>query len=153
MVGCAKRVAVRQGIGLIGGRSSVHRRRGQPSLPAADHSRQAEGIWPVIAGAGEQEAAEQLSAKVLLTACCRDGTPALPVICLSAGIHLIAQGMAEPQVNLVLDSQTDLGEGPVWDERTGRLYFVDINKQQIHVYTPSAQGADKHFTISTPVSC
>lgn len=60
--------------------------------------------------------------------------------------------MAEPQVNLVLDSQTDLGEGPVWDERTGRLYFVDINKQQIHVYTPSAQGADKHFTISTPVS-
>lgn len=58
--------------------------------------------------------------------------------------------MAEPQVNLVLDSQTDLGEGPVWDERTGRLYFVDINKQQIHVYTPSAQGADKHFTISTP---
>ena len=56
-----------------------------------------------------------------------------------------------PEVKLVLDCHTDLGEGPVWDERTGRLYFVDINEKRIHVYTPEASGDDKHFTIDTPV--
>lgn len=55
-----------------------------------------------------------------------------------------------PEVKLVLDCHTDLGEGPVWDERTGRLYFVDINEMRIHVYTPGATGDDKHFTITTP---
>lgn len=56
---------------------------------------------------------------------------------------------ADPNVQLVLDCHTDLGESPVWDARTGRLYFVDINEKRIHVYTP----ADKqHFTIDAPVS-
>ena len=55
----------------------------------------------------------------------------------------------DPSVKLVLDCHTDLGESPVWDARTGRLYFVDINEKQIHVYTPSDE---KHFVISAPVS-
>lgn len=56
---------------------------------------------------------------------------------------------ADHSVQLVLDCHTDLGESPVWDARTGRLYFVDINEKRIHVYTP----ADKnHFTIDAPVS-
>ncbi len=84
MVGCAKLVAVRQGIGLIGGALPCIDEEDSPSLPAADQSRRAKSIWPVIAWAGEQEAAEQLSAKVLLMASCRDGTPTVPVICLSA---------------------------------------------------------------------
>ena len=56
---------------------------------------------------------------------------------------------ANPQVQLVLDCHTDLGESPVWDERTGRLYFVDINEKRIHVYTPETKD---HFTIDAPVS-
>ena len=55
----------------------------------------------------------------------------------------------DPNVKLVLDCHTDLGESPVWDARTGRLYFVDINEKQIHVYTPSDE---KHFVIDAPVS-
>ena len=55
----------------------------------------------------------------------------------------------DPSVKLVLDCHTDLGESPVWDARTGRLYFVDINEKQIHVYTPSDKS---HFTITAPVS-
>ncbi len=55
----------------------------------------------------------------------------------------------DPTVQLVLDCHTDLGESPVWDQRTGRLYFVDISEKHIHVYTP----ADKtHFVIDAPVS-
>jgi len=54
---------------------------------------------------------------------------------------------ANPQVQLVLDCHTDLGESPVWDERTGRLYFVDINEKRIHVYTPETKD---HFTIEAP---
>ena len=56
---------------------------------------------------------------------------------------------ADPNVQLVLDCHTDLGESPVWDARTGRLYFVDINEKRIHVYTPADKG---HFTIDAPVS-
>jgi hypothetical protein len=36
---------------------------------------------------------------------------------------------------LVVDAHTELGESPTWDARTGRLYFVDINKATIHVFT------------------
>lgn len=56
---------------------------------------------------------------------------------------------ADPRVQLVLDCHTDLGESPVWDERTGRLYFVDINEKKIHVFTPENK---EHFTIDAPVS-
>ncbi len=55
----------------------------------------------------------------------------------------------DPSVKLVLDCHTDLGESPVWDARTGRLYFVDINEKHIHVYTPQDKN---HFVISAPVS-
>lgn len=55
----------------------------------------------------------------------------------------------DPKVQLVLDCHTDLGESPVWDERTGRLYFVDINEKRIHVYHVESK---EHFTIDAPVS-
>ncbi|KAL0033741.1 hypothetical protein WJX77_003366 [Trebouxia sp. C0004] len=53
----------------------------------------------------------------------------------------------DPSVKLVLDCHTDLGESPVWDARTGRLYFVDINEKHIHVYTPQDKN---HFVIDAP---
>lgn len=57
--------------------------------------------------------------------------------------------VGDPSVKLVLDCHTDLGESPVWDARTGRLYFVDINEKHIHVYTPEDKS---HFVIDAPVS-
>jgi sugar lactone lactonase YvrE len=33
-----------------------------------------------------------------------------------------------------------LGEGPIWSEREGRLYFVDIVGMRVHAYRPAAGG-------------
>lgn len=49
---------------------------------------------------------------------------------------------------LVVDAHTDLGESPTWDARTGRLYFVDINKNTIHVYTEES-GVRRPLTPSS----
>ncbi|KAK9833320.1 hypothetical protein WJX81_006117 [Elliptochloris bilobata] len=46
--------------------------------------------------------------------------------------------MAEPTVDLALDARTILGESPVWDDRIGRLYFVDINERRLHAWEPQS---------------
>ncbi|MFC1960357.1 SMP-30/gluconolactonase/LRE family protein [Chloroflexota bacterium] len=43
------------------------------------------------------------------------------------------------QVELVLDAQAVLGEGPLWDEREKKLYWVDIVSQALHIYDPAAE--------------
>lgn len=40
------------------------------------------------------------------------------------------------QLELVLDAKAALGEGPLWDEQTGKLYWVDIEKKQMNVFDP-----------------
>ena len=40
-------------------------------------------------------------------------------------------------VSVVLRASAQIGEGPVWDARTQRLYWVDIVGQQLHVFNPS----------------
>ena len=35
-------------------------------------------------------------------------------------------------MDLLLDIHTDLGESIIWDERTQRIYFVDINSKKIY---------------------
>lgn len=37
----------------------------------------------------------------------------------------------------MLRASAQIGEGPVWDARTQRLYWVDIVGQQLHVFNPS----------------
>lgn len=49
-------------------------------------------------------------------------------------------------VTLLHDLHADLGEAPTWDERTQRLYFVDVDKQKI--YSSSEDGSDI-FSIDT----
>ena len=39
-------------------------------------------------------------------------------------------------VELVVDAKAELGEGPVWDERAGCLYFVDILRARVHRFDP-----------------
>ncbi len=59
---------------------------------------------------------------------------------------------AAPTVTLLHDLHADLAEGPTWDERIQRLYFVDIDKQKI--YSCSEDGSDlfeidTHETVGT----
>lgn len=44
------------------------------------------------------------------------------------------------EVELVCDTRASLGEGPVWDSRAGRLYWVDIYGHKIHSYDPRRPG-------------
>lgn len=58
------------------------------------------------------------------------------------------------EVSVVLRAQAHIGEGPVWDARSQRLYWVDIVGQQLHVCNP-ADGSNRTYTcpdIVTSVS-
>lgn len=57
-------------------------------------------------------------------------------------------------VSVVLRASANIGEGPVWDARTQRLYWVDIVGKELHVFNPS-DGTDKTYAcpdIVTSVS-
>jgi sugar lactone lactonase YvrE len=51
---------------------------------------------------------------------------------------------------LVLDARALLGEGPVWDEATGVLYWVDIDRCAIHRFDP-VSGEDDAVDTGEPV--
>lgn len=53
---------------------------------------------------------------------------------------------------VAVDSGCDLGESPVWDERTSTLYFVDINAKRVHVFRP-ADGSHRTLQLAEPVGC
>jgi len=44
-----------------------------------------------------------------------------------------------------------LGEGPVWDQRGGRLHWVDIRSGLVHRFSPS-DGSDQVIDVGQPVS-
>jgi sugar lactone lactonase YvrE len=52
---------------------------------------------------------------------------------------------------LVLDAHADLGEGPLWDARTGELLWVDIMAGLVHRFDP-ASGTNRTFDAGQPVS-
>lgn len=41
------------------------------------------------------------------------------------------------EVSVVLRASAQIGEGPIWDARTQRLYWVDIVGQELHVFNPA----------------
>jgi sugar lactone lactonase YvrE len=41
------------------------------------------------------------------------------------------------EMSVILRARTEIGESPVWSQRTQELYFVDIAGQAIHSYRPS----------------
>lgn len=49
-------------------------------------------------------------------------------------------------VSVVIRSRNILGESPVWDARTQRLYLVDIQGRRIHVFRP-ADGDHRTFDL------
>ena len=54
------------------------------------------------------------------------------------------------RVELLVDARATVGEGPVWDERIGRLYWVDILAGLVHRTDP-ATGADETFPVGRSV--
>ena len=60
----------------------------------------------------------------------------------TAPVRLVAE--------LAVPARATLGEGPVWDERAGLLYWVDILGRAVHRFDP-ASGEDASFAVSVPV--
>lgn len=52
----------------------------------------------------------------------------------------------------VLDAGASLGEGPLWDHRRQRLYFVDIRGQRLHRYDPTG-GGHEVFVMPEDIGC
>ena len=59
-------------------------------------------------------------------------------------------GAPSASVELVLDTRAELGEGPVWDDRTGVLVWVDILVGHVHRYDPTT-GVDAVNDVGQPV--
>ena len=55
---------------------------------------------------------------------------------------------AHPEVEVVVALGSELAEGPIWDDRTGRLVWVDILGRRIHSTDPATGATD---SIETPL--
>ena len=54
------------------------------------------------------------------------------------------------QAELALDARANLGEGPIWDTRTGELLWVDIMAGIVHCFDPTS-SIDRAFDVGQPV--
>ena len=54
------------------------------------------------------------------------------------------------KVELVLDARANVGEGPLWHAPSQRFYWVDINHNEVHIYTPG-DGADRTIDVGQKV--
>jgi sugar lactone lactonase YvrE len=61
-----------------------------------------------------------------------------------------ARGQGSLEVEVVLSSQAELGEGPSWDSQRNELIWLDIMRQQVHRFDPSA-GRDSYTEVDQPV--
>jgi len=52
----------------------------------------------------------------------------------------------ENEVELVIDTKSELGEGAVWDHRTGELLWIDIEGKILNFYKPSTGNNKEMFT-------
>lgn len=53
-------------------------------------------------------------------------------------------------MDVALEAQADLGEGPWWDHQRGTLLWVDLFKGRVHRFDPST-GNDDSFDVGQPV--
>ncbi len=58
--------------------------------------------------------------------------------------------VTELDVEVVLEARAQVGEGPVWDERSGTLVWVDIMGTAVHIYD-AASGQDRSVDVGQPV--
>lgn len=55
-------------------------------------------------------------------------------------------------IELVIDAQATLGEGPCWHSEKQQLYWVDIVQKQLHIYDPACDQ-DRIIQVQEFVSC
>jgi len=60
--------------------------------------------------------------------------------------------MRDAAVKIALDARAELGEGPRWHGGEGRLYWVDIHRNELHRFDP-ASGRDEMRRLAQPVGC
>ena len=53
-------------------------------------------------------------------------------------------------VELVLDARAEIGEGPVWDHREQRLYWLDVTRGIVHSFDVES-GSDESFEVGQHV--
>jgi sugar lactone lactonase YvrE len=58
--------------------------------------------------------------------------------------------MSEPNIEVVLEAHASVAEGPVWDEPTATLVWVDIMNNRVHRFDP-ASGEDRSVDVGQPV--
>jgi sugar lactone lactonase YvrE len=56
------------------------------------------------------------------------------------------------QAEVALDAHAQLGEGPVWDPRSRRLLWLDIEARQVHLFAPGA-GVDRGYDVGGRPGC
>lgn len=54
------------------------------------------------------------------------------------------------KAELVQDARAEIGEGPIWDDRSGRLHWVDIRAGLVHRFSPS-DASDAVLEVGQPV--
>src|SRR5271155_1760963 len=54
------------------------------------------------------------------------------------------------KAELVQDARAEIGEGPVWDDRSRRLHWVDIRAGLIHRFSPT-DSSDSVLDVGQPV--
>ena len=54
------------------------------------------------------------------------------------------------KAEIVLDTKSILGEGPVWDDRENVLYWVDIKKCELHIFDP-VKNKDRVIITDQPI--
>ena len=62
---------------------------------------------------------------------------------------MLPKGSEAPALELVLDAKAEIGEGPVWDDETGELVWVDIAGGLVHRTTPG--GVDRVLDVGRHV--
>src|SRR4051794_30097068 len=67
---------------------------------------------------------------------------------ISAAAAICVTDQLEAEV--ILDAHSSVGEGPVWDDRTNTLVWVDIMNNTVHVFDP-ASGHDRAIDLGQPV--
>ncbi len=58
--------------------------------------------------------------------------------------------MLRLSADLLVDAHAEVGEGPVWDERSGSLWWVDILGGSVH-RTDVSTGADETIAVGQPI--
>src|SRR5258706_16394342 len=46
---------------------------------------------------------------------------------------------ASIEADLVLDADSEVGEGPVWDAQQNRRVWVDVTREAVHQYSPASK--------------